>query len=213
MITQNSVILVYKIKKFIKDTRIINMKYVIGLGNIGTKYEKTRHNIGFMAVDNFAEAHHVAFSPSKQFAIVGKTSTNGEQVLIVKPTTYMNDSGKAVRALLDYYGGNIDSDVLVLVDDMDLPFGKLRFRGKGSAGGHNGLKSIIAHTGSQAFLRLKFGLGHPQHEQEAVINYVLGQFIRSEQPEIDQMLDRSTQAIDMWLSGAEVSQLSNQFNG
>ena len=84
---------------------------------------------------------------------------------------------------------------------------------KGSAGGHNGLKSIIAHTGSQAFLRLKFGLGHPQHEQEAVINYVLGQFTRSEQPEIDQMLDRSTQAIDMWLSGAEVSQLSNQFNG
>ena len=149
MITLNSVILVYKIKKFIKDTRIINMKYVIGLGNIGTKYEKTRHNIGFMAVDNFAEAHHVA--------IVGKTSTNGEQVLIVKPTTYMNDSGKAVRALLDYYGGHIDSDVLVLVDDMDLPFGKLRFRGKGSAGGHNGLKSIIAHTGSQAFLRVKFG--------------------------------------------------------
>ncbi len=189
------------------------MKYIIGLGNIGADYEQTRHNIGFMAVDAFAAANHATFSPSKQFALTAKVTIAGEAVMLVKPTTYMNDSGKAVRAILDYYGGAIDDDVMILVDDMDLPFGKLRFRAKGSAGGHNGLKSIMAHTGSQAFLRLKFGLGHPEHDKQVVINYVLGKFTSAEQPEINQMLDRSVAAMSDWISGAAVTQLSNQYNG
>ncbi len=213
MITQNSVILVVKIENFSKETRIINMKYIIGLGNIGLEYDKTRHNIGFMAIDAFASAHSVSFAPSKQFATIAKLTVDGEQVVLVKPTTYMNDSGKAVRAILDYYGGDINTDVMVLVDDMDLPFSKLRFRAKGSAGGHNGLKSIMAHTGSQTFLRLKFGLGHPNHEQQAVIHYVLGKFSRAETDDVNHMLDRSTLAIEEWIQGNSVSELSNKYNG
>lgn len=188
------------------------MKYIIGLGNIGSKYDQTRHNIGFMAIDAFAAAQQATFSPSKHFALTAKVMVAGEQVMLVKPTTYMNDSGKAVRAVLDYFGGTID-DVLVLVDDMDLPFGKLRFRGKGSAGGHNGLKSIMAHTDSQTFLRLKFGLGHPERDPQAVINYVLGKFTPAEMPAVDQMLDRSVAAMTDWIKGADVMQLSNRYNG
>ncbi|WP_220740914.1 aminoacyl-tRNA hydrolase [Leuconostoc miyukkimchii] len=189
------------------------MKYIIGLGNIGPKYDKTRHNIGFMAIDAIATAYKVTFVPSKQFAMIAKVTIDGEQVTLVKPTTYMNDSGKAVRAVLDYYGGDINSDVMVLVDDMDLPFGKLRFRAKGSAGGHNGLKSIMAHTGSQTFLRLKFGLGHPDHDQQAVIHYVLGKFSQAETQDVNSMLDRSTLAITDWIQGDNVETLSNKYNG
>lgn len=213
MITQNSVILVIKINNFFKEARIINMKYIIGLGNIGKQYDQTRHNIGFMAVDAFAAAHQASFTPSKQFATTAKIVIDGEQVMLVKPTTYMNDSGKAVRAILDYYGGDINQDVMILVDDMDLPFGKLRFRAKGSAGGHNGLKSIIAHTNSQTFLRLKFGLGHPDHDQQAVINYVLGKFTVAESQAVDRMLDNSTKAMAAWIQGADMAQLSNEYNG
>lgn len=212
MITQNSVILVDKIENFSKDKQKADMKYIIGLGNIGSDYEQTRHNIGFMAVDAFAQAHQTQFSPSKQFALTARLTVGGEQVMLVKPTTYMNDSGRAVRAILDYFGGTVD-DVMVLVDDMDLQFGKLRFRSKGSAGGHNGLKSIMAHTGSQLFLRLKFGLGHPEHEQQVVINYVLGKFTPAETPAVNQMLDRSLAAMTDWINGADVTQLSNQYNG
>jgi len=189
------------------------MKYIIGLGNIGKQYDQTRHNIGFMAVDAFAVAHQVSFTPSKQFALTAKVVVDGEQVMLVKPTTYMNDSGKAVRAILDYYGGDINQDVMILVDDMDLHFGKLRFRAKGSAGGHNGLKSIIAHTNSQTFLRLKFGLGHPDHDKQVVINYVLGQFTATESQDVEHMLDNSTKALVDWIQGATTAQLSNQYNG
>ncbi|GMA69535.1 peptidyl-tRNA hydrolase [Leuconostoc litchii] len=188
------------------------MKFIFGLGNIGGKYDQTRHNIGFMAVDNFATAHDLSFSPSKQFSTIAKATIHGESVMLIKPTTYMNESGQAVRAILDYYDGNID-DIMILVDDMDMPFGKMRLRDKGSAGGHNGLKSIIAHTNSQSFLRLKFGLGHPLHEQNTVINYVLGKFTTAEKPEVEQMLNRSTQAIEDWIQGATTPELSNKYNG
>lgn len=188
------------------------MKFIFGLGNIGSEYDQTRHNIGFMALDAFAQANNAKFSPSKQFATTAKINIAGEPVMLVKPTTYMNDSGKAVRAILDYYQGDI-ADILVLVDDMDMSLGKLRFRAKGSAGGHNGLKSIIAHTSSQSFLRLKFGLGHPDHEQRVVINYVLGHFSKAETQVVDDMLDRSTQAISDWIAGAATTELSNKYNG
>lgn len=188
------------------------MKYIFGLGNIGKKYENTRHNIGFMAIDALAKKYHATFSPSKQFAYTAKINIDGVAVMLVKPTTYMNESGQAVRAILDYYNGNIE-DVLVLVDDMDMPFSKLRFRDKGSAGGHNGLKSIMSHIGSSNFLRLKFGVGHPNHEKQAVINYVLGQFSQQEQITVNEMFDRSTSAMESWLHGANIETLSNQFNG
>ncbi|MGO3411573.1 MAG: aminoacyl-tRNA hydrolase [Leuconostoc falkenbergense] len=188
------------------------MKFIFGLGNIGEKYDQTRHNIGFMAIDAFAAAHNATFTPTKQFALTAKIQVDGVPVMLVKPTTYMNDSGKAVRAILDYYDGDV-TDIMVLADDMDMPFGKLRFRAKGSAGGHNGLKSIMAHTDSQTFLRLKFGLGHPEHEKQVVINYVLGHFSKAESEIVETMLARSTQAISDWINGATIAELSNQYNG
>ncbi|MCT4404214.1 aminoacyl-tRNA hydrolase [Leuconostoc falkenbergense] len=188
------------------------MKFIFGLGNIGEKYDQTRHNIGFMAIDAFAAAHNATFSPTKQFALTAKIQVDGVPVMLVKPTTYMNDSGKAVRAILDYYDGDV-TDIMVLADDMDMPFGKLRFRAKGSAGGHNGLKSIMAQTDSQTFLRLKFGLGHPEHEKQVVINYVLGHFSKAESEIVETMLARSTQAISDWINGATIAELSNQYNG
>ncbi|CAK8054593.1 aminoacyl-tRNA hydrolase [Eupransor demetentiae] len=188
------------------------MKFIFGLGNIGVKYDQTRHNIGFMAIDHYAAAHGATFSPTKLFASAAKCQIEGETVFLVKPTTYMNDSGQSVRAFLDFYGAKVE-DVLILVDDMDMPFGKLRFRAKGSAGGHNGLKSIIAHTGSSEFLRLKFGVGHPEHERQAVIDYVLGKFSKADMEILNPILDRTVDALDDWVAGASAGDLSNKYNG
>lgn len=190
------------------------MKIIIGLGNIGPKYEQTRHNIGFMAVDQYAAAHQVSFTPSKFFATTAKIMVNGEAVLLVKPTTYMNESGKAARALVDYYQVPLE-DVLVLVDDMDMALGKLRFRDKGSAGGHNGLKSLFAHLGTQNIWRLKLGIGHPEHEHGAVIDYVLGRFTAQEMMTVTPQLDKTMQALDAWIQAPtpDVGQLGNRFNG
>ncbi|MDF7637502.1 aminoacyl-tRNA hydrolase [Leuconostocaceae bacterium ESL0958] len=188
------------------------MKFIFGLGNIGQRYEATRHNIGFMALDHFAASEQVTFTPTKLFATAAKATIAGEVVWLVKPTTYMNDSGQAVRAFLDFYGGHVE-DVLVLSDDMDSPFGKIRFRKKGSAGGHNGLKSIMAHTNSQEFLRLKLGIGHPDHEQQAVIDYVLGRFSKSDLDYWAKGFDRIDQALLDWIKGADAASLSNRYNG
>ena len=131
------------------------VKMIVGLGNPGSKYHETRHNIGFMAIDRLAKVFNVTFSEEKNFkAEVGSCFVNGEKVYLVKPTTFMNNSGIAIHALLTYY--NIDiKDFLVIYDDLDMEVGRIRLRQKGSAGGHNGIKSIIAHTGTQAFDRIK----------------------------------------------------------
>lgn len=188
------------------------MKFIFGLGNIGTKYDQTRHNIGFMALDHFAASQGVSFTPTKLFASAAKLQIDGETVWLVKPTTYMNDSGQAVRAFLDFYGGTID-DVLILHDDLDSDFGKLRFRAKGSAGGHNGLKSIMSHTGTQNFLRLKFGISHPDHTHQAVINYVLGKFSKEDLALWDETFKKTDQALLDWIKGADAAALSNRYNG
>ncbi|GAO99368.1 aminoacyl-tRNA hydrolase [Fructobacillus ficulneus] len=188
------------------------MKFIFGLGNIGASYDQTRHNIGFMALDHFAASHNASFVPTKLFASAAKVQINGEIVWLVKPSTFMNDSGQAVRAFLDFYGGDVD-DILVLADDMDSNFGKIRFRAKGSAGGHNGLKSIMAHTKSQEFLRLKFGIGHPDHDHQSVVNYVLGKFSKEDLAFWDDAFDKVDQAMVDWIGGATPAELSNQYNG
>lgn len=190
------------------------MKIIIGLGNIGPKYAQTRHNIGFMAVDQYAAEQQVSFSPTKFFATIAKVKIDGEDVLLVKPTTYMNESGKAARAIVDYYNVALE-DVLVLVDDMDMALGKMRFRDKGSAGGHNGLKSLFAHLGTQNIWRLKLGIGHPEYEHGAVIDYVLGKFTKQEMTTVTPQLDKTMQALDAWIKAStpDVGQLGNRFNG
>ncbi|USS91686.1 aminoacyl-tRNA hydrolase [Fructobacillus americanaquae] len=188
------------------------MKFIFGLGNIGESYDLTRHNIGFMALDHFAASQGVEFVPTKLYASAAKAVIDGEVVWLVKPSTYMNDSGQAVRAFLDFYGGDVD-DILVLADDMDQSFGKIRFRAKGSAGGHNGLKSIMAHTKTQGFLRLKFGIGHPDHDHQSVVNYVLGKFSKDDLATWDDTFKKVDQALVDWVHGANAAELSNQYNG
>lgn len=149
------------------------MKMIVGLGNIGKEYDKTRHNTGFMVVDELAKKHDINNFKVQSDALIADFRVNGEKVLLVKPTTYMNDSGRAVRPLMDYYDVDLN-DMIVAYDDMDMPVGKIRLRQKGSAGGHNGIKSIIAHVGTQSFNRVRVGIDHPT--KESVVDYVLGKF-------------------------------------
>ena len=150
-------------------------KLIVGLGNPGDKYFETKHNVGFMLVDQMAKSLNLTFSHDKIFqADIASTFLNGEKVYFVKPTTFMNESGKAVHALLTYYGLDIE-DLLVIYDDLDMEVGKIRLRAKGSAGGHNGIKSIINHIGTQTFYRIKIGIGRPKQGM-SVVHHVLGKF-------------------------------------
>ena len=188
------------------------VKMIVGLGNPGSKYDGTRHNVGFMAIDKIVKNLDVTFTEDKTFkAEVGSAFINGEKVYFVKPTTFMNNSGIAVKALLTYY--NIDlSDMVVIYDDLDMVVGKLRLRQKGSAGGHNGIKSIIAHLNTQDFNRIKIGIGRPQKGM-SVINHVLGKFDTDERITIDNSLDKVDNAVNFYLQSNDFEQTTKRFNG
>ncbi|MGY5339124.1 aminoacyl-tRNA hydrolase [Levilactobacillus spicheri] len=185
------------------------MKMIVGLGNIGPQYDGTRHNTGFMVVDAFAQAHQLTLDTRKFDARFGTGMVNGEKVLVVKPTTFMNESGRAVHPLMDYFKIDLD-DVIVVHDDMDLPLGRIRLRDHGSAGGHNGIKSIIAHVGSQDFDRIRVGIARPQ--QHSVVDYVLGKFTTDQQPLFNQASDHAVAALDDWVAGLDFAQLMNRYN-
>ncbi|GEK28940.1 aminoacyl-tRNA hydrolase [Furfurilactobacillus siliginis] len=185
------------------------MKMIVGLGNIGAEYDRTRHNVGFMVIDQLAEEYGVTFKRAKQEALVGTALINNEKVLLVKPTTYMNDSGRAVHPLMEYYNLTID-DIIIVHDDMDLPVGKIRLRQKGSAGGHNGIKSIIAHVGSPAFKRVRVGIDHPT--RSSVVDYVLGRFTQAQTLDIHAGMDHAQAALESWLSGTKFNEVMNEFN-
>jgi PTH1 family peptidyl-tRNA hydrolase len=152
------------------------IELIVGLGNPGDEYKHTRHNIGFMVVDRLADLWHIHLATERKFpGIYGDGRyPNGQRIRLLKPTTYMNLSGQSVRSLIDWYKLSPKS-VLVIYDDMDLPFGKIRLRPSGSAGGHNGMKSIIAHLGTQDFPRLRVGIGRSDRTPTA-IGHVLGSF-------------------------------------
>ncbi|MCF6160122.1 MAG: aminoacyl-tRNA hydrolase [Furfurilactobacillus sp.] len=185
------------------------MKMIVGLGNIGPQYDRTRHNVGFMVIDHVAEEYGVTFKRAKQEALIGSTLISGEKVLLVKPTTYMNDSGRAVRPLMDYYDIPLE-DVMIVHDDMDLPIGKIRLRQKGSAGGHNGIKSIIAYVGTQAFKRVRVGIDHPT--RMSVVDYVLGHFTATQTIGIRSGMDEAQAAIEKWVEGTKFDEVMNEFN-
>ncbi|HER5543249.1 TPA: aminoacyl-tRNA hydrolase [Streptococcus pyogenes] len=187
------------------------VKMIVGLGNPGSKYEKTKHNIGFMAIDNIVKNLDVTFTDDKNFkAQIGSTFINHEKVYFVKPTTFMNNSGIAVKALLTYY--NIDiTDLIVIYDDLDMEVSKLRLRSKGSAGGHNGIKSIIAHIGTQEFNRIKVGIGRPL-EGMTVINHVMGQFNTEDNIAISLTLDRVVNAVKFYLQENDFEKTMQKFN-
>ena len=175
------------------------LRLVVGLGNPGTKYEGTRHNIGFMALERMASREGFSFrQQSKLHGLAAEHGIGESRLRLLMPQTYMNDSGRSIRAALDWFGFTPEQ-LLVLVDDMDIPLGRLRLRAQGSAGGHNGLRSTIQHLGTQAFPRLRIGIGapadNPAERRARTVSHVLGPFSRAEQPEVDAVLDGVLEAI------------------
>ena len=169
------------------------MKLVVGLGNKGREYENTRHNMGFMLIDRYLQYKNITDKFKEKFnAIYIETTINNEKVIFIKPMTYMNNSGIAVRAFIDFYKLNSE-DILVISDDLDLDLGKFRLRRNGSSGGHNGLKSIISHLGTDNFKRLRIGISN---DEDDVINYVLSKFSKKELNEIDIMFDTLVDVLD-----------------
>ena len=175
------------------------LRLVVGLGNPGTKYEGTRHNIGFMALEQMASREGFSFrQQSKLHGLAAEHGIGESRLRLLMPHTYMNDSGRSIRAALDWFGFTPEQ-LLVLVDDMDIPLGRLRLRAQGSAGGHNGLRSTIQHLGTQAFPRLRIGIGapadNPAERRARTVSHVLGSFSRAEQSEVDAVLDGVLEAI------------------
>ena len=185
------------------------MKLVAGLGNIGNNYAFTRHNAGFMVVDKLAIMNNLTFAENKKLKCYMTKFKRGENdIIIIKPTTFMNLSGEAVRAVADYYKIPIE-DILIVYDDLSLELGKIRFRPNGSDGGHNGIKSIIKHMGSQQIPRLKIGIGpQPPIPSE---QFVLQNFYKSQLEELKPVLKRAVEGIEFYLDN-DMQNSQNKYN-
>ena len=184
------------------------MYAVIGLGNPDKKYEKARHNAGFDVIDELAEQMGISVNTKRHRALCGVGSVGSEKVILVKPQTYMNNSGEAARAVMDFYKLNPEKDLIVISDDIDLPTGKIRIRAKGSAGGHNGLKSIIAHTGTQNFTRVKVGVGANEGD---LVKHVLGKFGKAERKLVDDAVIDAAGAVKVIITDS-VETAMNKYN-
>lgn len=187
------------------------MKMIVGLGNIGSRYDETRHNTGFSVVNQLAlDTHLGAFKHAAKIeAVVASGLIDGEKVMLVKPTTFMNDSGRAVRPLVDYYKIDLD-DLIVIQDDLDMKVGQLRLKTHGKSGGHNGIKSLIKYLGTDKFNRIKIGIDHPK--EGTVVSHVLGRFKPDERPAFDQAVAKAENALMDWIHGEDFSQLMNKYN-
>ena len=183
---------------------------VAGLGNPGKSYESTRHNMGFLAVDGLADKQGFRFTKLRWRAWTGVWNCGGEQVLVMKPQTYMNLSGEAIGEAARFYKVPADH-VLVISDDIALPAGKLRIRGGGSAGGHNGLKNIIAHLGTDQFPRIKIGVGIPQQEGYDTVDWVIGKPSGEDEKAIMAALDQAVEAVPYVIANG-VQKAMNRFN-
>lgn len=176
---------------------------LVCLGNPGEKYENTRHNVGFMVADEIGERCRMPIQKLKFRALTNTCELGGEKVLVMKPVTYMNLSGEAVRQAVDFYKVPVDH-VLVVSDDVSLPAGKLRIRANGSAGGHNGLKSIIQQLGTDAFPRVKIGVGEKPHPDYDLADWVLGKFVGEDKKTIDAAIKKAADAVECVIKdGAE----------
>jgi peptidyl-tRNA hydrolase, PTH1 family len=184
---------------------------IVGLGNPGPEFAKTRHNAGFQMVDKLAHRWNGEWTVEKKFkSRVCRTDRNGARVLLCEPQTYMNNSGEAVGPLIAFYGISLDR-LLVAVDDADLPFGEIRLRPKGSSGGHHGLESIEKHLGTRDFARLRIGIGRTSGARE-ITNYVLGRFSSTEAAMADKVLTAACDQVECWLT-AGIQKAMSQFNG
>jgi PTH1 family peptidyl-tRNA hydrolase len=184
-------------------------KIVVGLGNPGSRYEKTRHNIGWMVLDRLADGTGASGrAKAKDGAATMRGRLGDDELILVKPMTYMNASGQAVRKVLARERAPL-SNTLVVVDDMALPFGRLRMKARGSAGGHNGLRSIIGEMETESFARLRIGIGAPQG---AAVQHVLGDFEHAEQKHLDMILDAAAEAVELWATDGPEA-VANTWNG
>ncbi len=183
---------------------------IVGLGNIGMTYENTRHNAGFMAIDTLAEQEHIQVNRMKFKGYVGDVTLNGKRCLLLKPSTYMNNSGEAVVQAMQFYKIDIDH-VIVIFDDISLDVGKLRIRRKGSAGGHNGIKSIIELTGSEDFARIKLGVGAKPHKSMNLADWVLSKFKPEELEKMKISCDHACECLKLMVNG-ETDKAMNLYN-
>jgi len=184
------------------------MRVVAGLGNPGIEYRETRHNVGFVLVDMLAQEWKLDFKPKYQ-GLFAETVWEEERVFLLKPQTYMNLSGRAVKELLGFYKVPM-ANFLVIHDDMDLPVGRIRLRQRGSSGGHNGIRSVIAETGTEEFWRLKVGIGRPPAAWDPA-RFVLAPFGADEIKSLEEALGRAVAAVKLWLRG-ESSTAMNLYN-
>lgn len=182
----------------IYEERVLrDVLWIVGLGNPGKQYQHTRHNVGFMAIDQLAQRWNIDVSRSKGKSLIGEGRVNGKRVFLLKPMTYMNLSGEAVREFMEFYKVSIDS-AIVVYDDLDTTVGQIRLRYKGSAGGHNGIKSIIAHAGTQQFNRVRIGVSRPESGR-SIVDYVLSPFSKEETALLPNVLDKTCEALEYFL--------------
>lgn len=186
------------------------MFIIAGLGNPGREYENTRHNIGFQVIDDIAKKYQITMLERKHKAIIGKGYIDGHKVILVKPLTYMNLSGESIREVTDYYKVDVTTQLVVISDDISLDVGQLRIRKRGSAGGHNGLKNIILHLGSENFIRIRMGVSDKPQGYD-LKDYVLGHFTDKEKEILEETSGKATEAVRMILQG-DVDGAMNQYN-
>ena len=186
------------------------MYLVAGLGNPGKEYENTRHNVGFECIDLLAEKYDIVMAGNEQKAIVGKGYIDGTKVILAKPQTYMNLSGESIEAICEYYKIDPQEELIVLSDDIALDTGRIRIRKKGSAGGHNGLKNIIACTGTQDFKRVRIGVGEKPKNYD-LADWVLGHFSKEEKEQVESAYEKAVSAIELILK-EEIDKAMNDFN-
>lgn len=186
------------------------MYIIVGLGNPSKEYEGTRHNTGFEVIDRLAEKYNISVDTKKHRALIGKGMIAGQKVILAKPQTFMNLSGESVRSLLDYYKVDEEEELLVIYDDISLDNGQIRIRAKGSAGGHNGIKSIIAHIGGQVFPRIKVGVGEKPPKYD-LADYVLGHFSKAEQEQMEDGYEHAVGAVEQIVAG-NIGAAMNEYN-
>lgn len=186
------------------------MFMIVGLGNPTAQYAGTRHNVGFDVIDRIADEYNISVESRKSRAFVGTGMIAGRKALLVKPQTFMNLSGESVRGLVDFYKIDAETELLVVYDDVSLDVGQLRIRKKGSAGGHNGIKSLLAHLGTNVFLRLKVGVGEKPAQYD-LADYVLGHFSKEDRNIMEESYKRAVHAVEL-LAAGETEQAMNEYN-
>jgi PTH1 family peptidyl-tRNA hydrolase len=189
-----------------------NLYLIVGLGNPGKEYAGTRHNAGFLVLEQLGQRWRANWNLEKKFSSrLAKMERNGRKIILAQPQTFMNASGKAVASLSSFFRLPT-AQVLIVVDDADLPFGEIRMRSGGSSGGHHGLESIEQHLGTREFPRLRIGIGRRATDNREITNYVLGQFAADERELMGKILTRAGEQIDCWLN-AGIQKAMSQFNG